>query len=428
MKQPKTVQKSEHKPTDRRKPKASSMASFFAMSIVKLKALVGISLASTAMLFLVACADVNFSKDESINQCQNSGIDCVPVNGLDHFNYTMLLTGGQVDVLFVVDNSGSMSFEHQKIAQRFHNFLSKLDERRLDYRIAITTTDIEAKDNGPREINQNGALQNGKLIPFNNGSLFLTAQAPDRETLFAQAIQRLETLKCDAFLKDAVQKEIADGPALYRETLNFQAGFYENCPSSDERAIYAASKTISENTKNWIRPNAHLALIIVSDENNRSFGRTDKGFSYSLKALDMPDNLINQVQSSFNGAKTFQTHAIVVENEQCSREQYAQMNNFLISANGSNIGTSYMELAQKTQGVIGSVCADDYGSQLGEIGSTIVRQVNTLGLACANPKDLEVSFSKPNGLSWAVSGRQVLILGDIPKALDVTLKYSCPSL
>ncbi|MCB0351710.1 MAG: hypothetical protein KDD38_11040, partial [Bdellovibrionales bacterium] len=43
------------------------------------------------------------------------------------------------DILFVIDNSGSMSYEQKNMAERTRNFLSVL--RGLDWQIAVTTTD-----------------------------------------------------------------------------------------------------------------------------------------------------------------------------------------------------------------------------------------------------------------------------------------------
>ena len=46
-----------------------------------------------------------------------------------------------VDVLFVVDNSGSMGEEQAKLAANFSRFVERLEELDANYRIAVTTTD-----------------------------------------------------------------------------------------------------------------------------------------------------------------------------------------------------------------------------------------------------------------------------------------------
>ena len=48
-----------------------------------------------------------------------------------------------VDILFVIDNSGSMAEEQARLARNFPTFVGALDEMGADYRIGITTTDVK---------------------------------------------------------------------------------------------------------------------------------------------------------------------------------------------------------------------------------------------------------------------------------------------
>jgi len=45
-----------------------------------------------------------------------------------------------MDILFVIDNSGSMEQEQTNLIANFPNFISVLDASGLDYRVAVTTT------------------------------------------------------------------------------------------------------------------------------------------------------------------------------------------------------------------------------------------------------------------------------------------------
>jgi len=49
----------------------------------------------------------------------------------------------KIDILFVVDNSGSMSQEQMNLGTNFPQFLSVIDASGLDYRVAITTTGMD---------------------------------------------------------------------------------------------------------------------------------------------------------------------------------------------------------------------------------------------------------------------------------------------
>ena len=47
-----------------------------------------------------------------------------------------------VDILFVIDNSGSMADEQARLARNFTSFVSALDTMDVEYRIGLTTTDV----------------------------------------------------------------------------------------------------------------------------------------------------------------------------------------------------------------------------------------------------------------------------------------------
>jgi len=79
---------------------------------------------------------------------------CFTVDGEDDFNFDQVGSGGKADILFVDDNSGSMSFEQVHMADRFSTFLSALNTQSVDYRIGVITDDTTSSNNPPRTINQ----------------------------------------------------------------------------------------------------------------------------------------------------------------------------------------------------------------------------------------------------------------------------------
>ena len=58
------------------------------------------------------------------NNIYGAGTCTLTPDGKNTFNYSVRF--GDADVLFVVDNSGSMSFEHTEMADRFYNFINQL--------------------------------------------------------------------------------------------------------------------------------------------------------------------------------------------------------------------------------------------------------------------------------------------------------------
>jgi hypothetical protein len=63
-----------------------------------------------------------------------------------------------VDILFVIDNSGSMAEEQARLAKNFPTFIAALDGMGADYRIGVTTTDVAHPGCRSGATPENGAL------------------------------------------------------------------------------------------------------------------------------------------------------------------------------------------------------------------------------------------------------------------------------
>jgi hypothetical protein len=320
--------------------------------------------------YFAACSPVKFEKAPE-PACGAEGIACVQkCSGDSCFqDYAVDRTVGEgmVDVLFVDDNSGSMSYEQSKMADRFPDFLASLAN--LDYRVAITTTDVSNKytstpigvKNRAGAFNGNGALQDGNLISFGTTS-YLDRSTPNKEALFNQEIKRNETIHCE------------------------QSGYTE-CPSSDERGIFAANLVLDRTASQFMRPVAHLAVIFLTDEDER--GMSDQRSAhddddraliqmYPVENYDLPDTFLSRFKSRYPG-KTVSAHSIIVRpgDSGCVQAQSAQ-GSFVRGVEGY----SYAKLSQDTGGIIGSICDADYGAQLRDIGNYLQKQVLSLPFAC----------------------------------------------
>ncbi len=365
---------------------------------------------SLTLLFIVSCTPGRFERTPQTK--------CSSDNGECFFDETIQTNGGMVDILFVNDNSGSMSFEQSKMADRFPNLLQKLDERWLDYRIGITTTDISTADNGPRAINQNGALQDGKLISYSNSQKYLEPNTPDKYNLFLTAMKRPETLECESFINSAIASGLSQLSSAY------QQGYYDHCPSGDERGVMAALASIYYNPDHMIRPEAHLAVVIISDEDERSWGITDSGSPYALGFYDQPQTFIDVIKQKYP-SKTLSVHSVIVKpnDSSCLTAQNNQMSGIV----KGQYGTIYEQLSNATQGVIGSVCEPDYGAQMGKIGSAIVQQVSYFTLHCSNPKDFQVQFQpSASTIGYHIDGVKVRFDKPIDPTSKVRFIYECP--
>lgn len=383
--------------------------------------------------FLGACSGVKFSETFD---CEKDG-SCVVQNGKPIYPAeTHIVEGGKVDILIVDDNSASMSTEQKQLAARFDMFIQNLDTKSIDYRIGFTTTDISTSQNEARAINQNGALQDGKLIALKNGKKYISkddGNTAAKVALFNNAIQRQETIDCEAFITNWVKS----GKTI-NET-SYTAEYKANCPSGDERGIYSAYLTIKNNYDSFIRPEADLHIIFLSDEDVRS-----QMYLYSssskLDVLDTGKNLVQFIRSSF-ASKTFGIHTIIIADEYCKPIQSNQMSGIVKGTYGTEYNNARLEAKNLVNSersakglapinmVLGDICTSDYTGLLSNIFDSVSAPiVDSFSIKCANPEGLDVKFdSSDTTIKFEVQGDVIKFNKKLPMGSKVYISsYSCP--
>lgn len=394
--------------------------------------------AITTVLFFVACSPVNFGKNADTS-CGSNGVACVQVcsgaNCFDQISETKTVGRGKVDILIVDDNSGSMSRDQSKMATKFPTFLQSLGN--VDYRIAITTTDISSavsqaysgtNTRPPSEsspsVNQNGALQNGNLIVFGNGKKYIESSGSSSGaniSYFNSAIQRQETLNCE------------------------QSG-YKQCPSDDERGVFAANLAIDKNE--FMRVGADLAVIVLSNEDERGMSNTGSAGRpnnstynndmslisvYKREKYDLPQTFVDKVRSSLNG-KGVTVHPIIVKpgDTNCLNDESDPAKDIRAKE-----GFTYQELYQLIGGnsSIGSICDSDYSSVLSGIANRL--QQPQFNFTCRpDGDDYSLTYKDKNGTAFTTAqaaavhvkvdfSKLTLNVLDAPADTSATLSYKC---
>lgn len=376
-----------------------------------MKALTRLTTLSFLVGLYVGCSPVKFSLDDS--KCKDSG--CIVQNGQYTFNYTATAGRGKVDILIVNDNSASMSFEQARLAPRFTNFISDLDSQGVDYRIAMTTTDI-TKNRG------------GNLVSFSDGSAYLSKAQSNRSALFNEAIQRKETLTCEKFIADWIRSNGGNRDSI--NTPAYQTAYDSNCPSGDERGIYAANLVVNNNPSSFIRGDAHLAVIFLSDEDERSGLYGDQGFK--LDQMDQPDYLVSNIKAKLGDDKfnSLSVHAIVVKDPVCLDRQNEQALDGYQPTVGlvqGSIGSAYLTFISTGWGNAADICSEDYTSQLGQIRSKISDRIKDIVLNCSNPTELNVSVSSAPVAHW-MEGKTLKFSEALTPGTTVNLSYKCSAL
>lgn len=376
---------------------------------------------------MMACSDNKFSSlptatCDSANSTAGQG--CVP--GTSTNTYSISFHTGDVDIIIVNDNSGSMYTEQTKMGTKFPNFMNSISD--LNFQIAMVTTDVSATSGNTvkKAANGYGAFQDGKFLDFGSGTKVLkysptsaTAGA-DLNTIsnkFYNTIRRQETLDC--------------GSAGYEVA---------SCPSGDERGIYALNLAAERNEASFFRPTAHLAVIILSDEDERSNSGAYQGIN-DLEQKDLPATFLSTMQTKYPN-KSITVHSVIIRpgNSSCLSAQsqngtkgfygniYAQLTepdvygpSYLL--NYSNLKYEYSQ--------IGDICASDYGAQLGDIGDAVGAAATQpeFQLKCKpNANEISIVTTPANvSLNYTIDANNKMVFSNVPAGVDAKITYKCPS-
>lgn len=243
----------------------------------------------------------------------------------------------QLDILWVVDNSGSMSPYQDNLTANFNSFISNFVSKGYDFKIAVTGTDAYKAD--PTLSGYNSG--NANLAKFRDGA------GTNRSGIFV----------------------------ILPTTPNLNNVFVTNATlgsnsSGDERAFSSMRTSLNSSLNaGFLRPSSFLAVIILSDEDDFSGnGRcqncgTDHNYNAStLDSVNSYVNYLDQLTGTTGAARRYNVSNISVIDQQCLNQN---------ASTGSIMGTRYTQLTQATGGVSGSICDASYANTLVQMQNLI---------------------------------------------------------
>lgn len=285
--------------------------------------------------FLLAVGSIGL-----LSSCEKGGGSFTLSADTAQFQQAATFVPRKLDVLFVVDNSGSMAASQASLATNFPNFINYFKTKGYDFRIAVTTTDAYYGDqfvNLPCSLcNINQTKFRATPLSGQSAVYVIDNNTPSLEQVFSS---------------------------------NVQVGING---SGDERAFssFKAALNSSLNT-GFHRSDAYLSVIIVSDSDDFSHGLQDVvadyalNESYSQAGLHTIDSYVSFLQTFTSGQPTtdFSVTTIGVLDATC-RDTLAVEN---------KISTRYMALSDATGGTKNSICSS-FDTVLNNISSTIASQ------------------------------------------------------
>jgi hypothetical protein len=253
----------------------------------------------------------------------------------------------RIDVLWVVDNSGSMAPRQENLARNFRSFIERFQASNVDFRLAVTTTDT--------------MRDQGRLL---GNPAVLTPQTPGLTDAFSRNIvvgtdgSPYETgMEAARMALDALLES-------NQPTYDAIAACQSACEGG-EALVECREGCVRDNPVEFLRPDAFLYVVFVTDDEDKS--TWDERYYYRyFETAKGPGN---------DGMVT--TAAIIDTGDS--------------STCGVAEGRRYRQLTALTGGVVGDICDEEFASSLQAIADNAVglRRKFALGVT-PEPTSLKV--------------------------------------
>jgi hypothetical protein len=217
------------------------------------------------------------------------------------------VTNNKVDILFLSDDSSSMLSYRQQMGAQAQNMIAALNQLGMDYHIAVTATSVGAGYLG------------GTFI----GNTYLTNSSPN------------------------VASTLGSMLAFTNVGSDLEQGLY-----SVQLALSPANLNVNGN--GFLRSDALLAIVVVSDDNDYSSGTVA---SYS--------QFLNTIKPPFpSGVSSWVLNYVGSLSLSSTCSQFV------------NVGSRYIQMAQTNNGIEQSICNTNWSVAMGDV-QVLINQILT---------------------------------------------------
>lgn len=267
----------------------------------------------------------------------------------------------KIDVLWVIDNSGSMLTKQQNLANSFDDFMNLFTQKNYDFNMAIVTTDTYAAPGG-----QEGNFQGVPTVISNS--------TPNFATVFKNNVVVGATGAADAKGLDAINLALS------------------------------AAKLAGVNT-GFLRSDAHLVVIVLSDaDDNDSTATVQETYDF-LKSIkpDTVDSATGRTRQMLS------VHAVIDD----------QTNPGPVLCVGSEDGVKFRQLANMANGTRMDICANNFSAGLANLSEEIASFISQVLLKQTPQTDtitvlvngVVVPQDATNGWTYESTGNKIVFHG-----------------
>lgn len=250
----------------------------------------------------------------------------------------------KVNILFVVDNSGSMKPYQEKLAENIELFANEFfDNTRIDYRIGVVPVydskylndNIVYPKNGRRKMNPLGELT---VISPESQIRYITRETPNP--------------------KDALKRSVLMG---------VQWGPEAEESFSPVLAVIDAKRN-HEINQDFYQKDAYLAVIFLTDADDVTLGLSGEDFYQRLVAEKNGDRSKILIAAALPDLSN--------NSKSCGKD-------------GSGPTQSFPSLLSASGGIMANLCSDDFGTTLASFGNLLAQRVGVQRISLEYTPDID---------------------------------------
>jgi len=269
-----------------------------------------------------------------VSGCDKSGSDVAILAAAQSFRSSPSTVNNQLDILFVINDQPSMSSFQSALVTSMSTFMNTFQTKGFDYKIAVVTT--------------SGYLADPTLVGYSSAY----ALASD--------------------FNDYNGTTHSNMPVITPTDTNLFSDFAINAKPNKDTAgqdgrsfssFRAALESQSSVNYGFLRPNSFLAVIIVDNQddfsgNGRCDGCNVSG-RYNASTLD-PVSVYSDYLNNLTGTSGA-----------TARYNVSAMTQIATPCQGGTNMTRIMSLANQTNGVLGDICASNFGPSMAAISDRV---------------------------------------------------------
>ncbi|MCM2349949.1 MAG: hypothetical protein NDI69_07995, partial [Bacteriovoracaceae bacterium] len=216
----------------------------------------------------------------------------------------------KLDIVWIIDNSGSMSDEQEALGENFNSFIQDFITKDVDFKMAITTTDTSS-------------YSKAGLMVTDSDKKLNTAAAKSNPVQFMEDFKRMVKVGTKG--------------------------------SGYEKGLEASEGFMNKYARTFLRPDAYLAVVVLSDEEDQS---------------------AKSVASYTDYLKSFKSEAGLIK-------VYSIVDVGLTNNQGYGVSTGferYADASKNTAGIVADI-RNDFHRSLSDMGDSIINLLDSFALA-----------------------------------------------